>query len=174
MEYDRLLRQYRKKQLFDPAGLSIKLSCGRDKIKRIIPQREPVLFVDELSGLDPEEGAIAGTRTLDAGDPVFDGHFPGYPVYPGSFTLEMIGQLSLCLYYFLEGNTTSVAKDAVPATIRATRVLGAFFLEPILPGSTVILLAKKVEYSGFLATAVGQAIVDGQVCCVSAGEVAIL
>lgn len=174
MDYDALLRQFRKKRLFNPAELKEKLSCNQGEIKRIIPQREPVLFVDRLDGLDPAEGAIAGMRTIEADDPVFTGHFPGYPVYPGSFTLEMIGQLSLCLYYFLEGNTSRVAIDAAPVTARATRVLGAYFLEPIPPGSTVLLLAKKVEYSGFLATAVGQALVDGVVCCVSAGEVAIL
>ena len=174
MEYDRLLRQYRKKELFDPGGLSVELSCGIDDIKRIIPQREPVLFVDELTGFDPDEGAIAGCRVIIEDDPVFAGHFPGYPIYPGSYTLEMIGQLGLCLYYFLEGNRTSVAEDAVPVTARATRILGAYFLEPIPPGATVTLLAKKVEYSGFLATAIGQALIDGVVCCISAAEVAIL
>lgn len=174
MEYDKLLRQHRKKPLFDPEGLPEKLSCDKDEIKRIIPHREPVLFVDTLTGIDPAEGAIAGSRRIDPGDPVFTGHFPGYPVYPGSFTLEMIGQLSLCLYYFLEEQTATIAPEAKPVNVRATRVLGAYFLEPIPPRATVKLLAKKVEYSGFLATAVGQAIVEDKVCCVSAGEVAIL
>jgi len=174
VDYDILLRQYRKKPIFDPEGLPDSLCCGKDEIKRIIPQREPVLFVDGLTGIDLTEGAIAGSRVIDPGDQVFAGHFPDYPVYPGSFTLEMIGQLSLCLYYFLEEQTITVAPEAKPVNARATRVIGAYFLEPIPPGATVLLLAKKVEYSGFLATAVGQAIVEDKVCCVSAGEVAIL
>jgi 3-hydroxyacyl-[acyl-carrier-protein] dehydratase len=174
MDYDKLLREYRKKPLFDSAALPAEISCNRGDIERIIPQRDPLLFVDELTGLDPAAGRISGRRFIDPDDPVFEGHFPGYPVYPGSFTLEMIGQLSLCLYYFLEGETTEINADAQPVAARATRVIGAYFLEPVPPGADVLLLAQKVEYNGFLAAAVGQAIVDGKVCCVSAGEVAIL
>jgi len=174
MDYEKLLRSYRKKPLFDAGALPGELSCGREEIKKIIPQREPLLFVDGLTGIDNEAGLISGFRYIDPDDPVFAGHFPDFPVYPGSFTLEMIGQLSLCMYYFLEEQTRNIAKDAQPVNARATRVIGASFLEPILPGARVTLLAKKVEYSGFLAVAVGQAIVGNTVCCVSAGEVAIL
>jgi 3-hydroxyacyl-[acyl-carrier-protein] dehydratase len=174
MDYEHILRSHRKKPLFDPQSLPVQLCCGKEEIKRIIPQREPVFLVDALMGVDLESGLIAGIRKIDPADPVFAGHFPDYPVYPGSYTLEMIGQLSLCMYYFLEGNTHSIEDHAKPVAARATRILGAYFLQPIPPGSEVTLLAKKIDYSGFLATAVGQAIVDNTVCCVSAGEVAIL
>jgi 3-hydroxyacyl-[acyl-carrier-protein] dehydratase len=174
MGYEALLKKHRKTLLFDPAAVPVKLECGKDQIKRIIPQREPLLFIDGLTGVNLDEGLISGFRTIDPKDPVFEGHFPGYPVYPGSFTLEMIGQLSLCMYYFLENRRDNIAHDAVPVSARATRVIGAHFLEPILPGSTITLLAKKLEYAGFLAIGIGQALVDDTICCVSVGEVAIL
>lgn len=174
MEYEALLRKHRKKPLFDPNMLPSKLNSGVSHIKKIIPQREPLLFIDGLTGIDLDGGLISGFRIIDADDPVFAGHFPEYPVYPGSFTLEMIGQLSLCMYYFLENGKTDISEDAIPVSARATRVVGAHFLEPILPGSNVTLLARKLEYSGFLAVGIGQALVNGKVCCVSVGEVAIL
>ena len=174
MDNEHILRSHRKKPLFDPRQLPVQLSCGKEEIKRIIPQREPVLLVDALTGIDLESGLISGLRKIDPADPVFTGHFPDYPVYPGSYTLEMIGQLSLCMYYFLEGNTHLIGNEAKPVSARATRILGAYFLMPIPPGAEVTLLAKKIDYTGFLATAVGQAIVGNTVCCVSAGEVAIL
>lgn len=174
MDYEKLLKQHRKKPLFDVASLPAALSYEKTDIRKIIPQRDPLFFVDRLTGIDLQAGLISGIRTIEPADPVFAGHFPDYPVYPGSFTLEMIGQLSLCMYYFLEGETDLIAEDAEPVAARATRLLGAYFLQPILPGSEVTLLAKKIEYSGFLASAVGQAIVNDTVCCVSAGEVAIL
>jgi 3-hydroxyacyl-[acyl-carrier-protein] dehydratase len=174
VEYDALLKSLRKKPLARPEGLSFRLSIGRDEIERIIPQRDPILYVDRLTGVDLDSGVIAGERWIDPADPVFNGHFPEYPVYPGTYTVEMIGQLGLCLYYFLENKTAVISPDANPLPLRATRLLGASFLEPILPGKTVTLLAQKLEYDGFLATAVGQAIVDGKVACVSIGEVAFL
>ncbi len=174
MDYEKFLRSHRKKPLFDPDSLPFELGSGKQEISRIIPQRDPILLVDELIGLDPDLGFIAGRRIVRTDDPVFTGHFPQYPVYPGSYTLEMIGQLSLCLYYFLEGSTVGIQADATPVAARATRIIGAYFLKPILPGAEVILLSAKTEYDGYLARAAGQAIVDGTVCCVTAGEVCIL
>jgi 3-hydroxyacyl-[acyl-carrier-protein] dehydratase len=174
VDYDALVKSLRKKPLARPEGLSVKLDAGRDEIERIIPQREPILLVDRLTGLDREAGVIAGERWIDPADPVFNGHFPDFPVYPGSYTVEMIGQLGLCLHYFLESKNDAIAPQARPLPLRATRILSAVFLEPILPGKTVTLLAQKLEFDGFLATAVGQAIVDGKVACVSVGEVAFL
>ncbi len=174
MDCDALLKSLRKKPLASPEGLSLRLNIGREGIERIIPQRDPVLYVDRLTGVDLDAGLISGERWIDPADPVFNGHFPEYPVYPGTYTVEMIGQLGLCLYYFLENKTGSISPGAKPLPLRATRILGASFMEPILPGKTVTLLAKKLEYDGFLATAVGQALVDGKVACVSIGEVAFL
>lgn len=174
MDYENYLRSHRKKPLFPVDSLPLKLNHDRQALTRIIPQRDPILLVDELIGLDPDKGLIAGRRVVRGDDPVFLGHFPDYPVYPGSYTLEMVGQLSLCLYYFLEENTTAIDEDASPAAARATRLLGAYFLEPIRPNAEVLLIAEKTEYDGFFARAVGQAIVDGKICCVTAGEVCFL
>ena len=174
MDTDALLKSFKRKPLAAIEGLSHSLAIGRIDIERILPHRSPVLYVDRLTGVDFERGIIAGERTIDPADPVFRGHFPDYPVYPGTYTVEMIGQLGLCLYHFLENKTTAVAPDAKPQALRATRILGALFQEPILPGMTVTLLAQKLEFDGFLATAVGQAIVGGKIACVSVGEVAFL
>jgi 3-hydroxyacyl-[acyl-carrier-protein] dehydratase len=174
VDYENRLRSHRRKQLFDVDSLPTRLKHDRQTLSRIIPQRDPVLLVDELIGLDLDRGLIAGRRVVRADDPVFMGHFPDYPVYPGSYTLEMIGQLSLCLYHFLEEQTTTIAADASPAAVRATRLMGAYFLQPIRPDDNVLLIAEKTENDGYFARAVGQAIVDGKVCCVTAGEVCFL
>jgi 3-hydroxyacyl-[acyl-carrier-protein] dehydratase len=174
VDYEALLKSYKRKPLADIEGLSYKISIDQTGIKRIIPQREPILYVDELVAVDLEQGIIAGQRRIDSADPVFRGHFPDFPVYPGSSTVEMIGQLGLCLYYFVENKTTVIAPTARPVPLRATRIFGALFLEPILPGKVVTLLAKKLEFDGFLGTAIGQALVDNKVACVCIYEVAFL
>lgn len=169
-----LLKKYKRRPLFAQEELSSQITVSRENIKLIIPQRDPILYVDEILALDLKKGQIAGRRYLDPTDPVFQGHFPDFAVYPGSYTVEMIGQLGLCLYYFVHNQTEIIANTAKPVALRATRILGAVFIQPLLPGKDVVLLAQKLEYDGFLATAIGQALVDDRVACVSIGEVAFL
>lgn len=174
LELEKLLKKHRKKLLFDPADVSTPLDLDRSAIQRIIPHRDPLLFVDRLTGLDLQEGRIVGQRTLHASDPVFQGHFPEMPLYPGNFTIEMIGQLGLCMYYFVSQNRTELGEDARPVPARATRIAGAYYLEPIEPGKTVTLLAQKLDFDGYFASMIGQAVVDGKVAVVTIGEVIIL
>jgi 3-hydroxymyristoyl/3-hydroxydecanoyl-(acyl carrier protein) dehydratase len=174
LELEKLMKKYRKKPLFDTSELSTTLDLGKAEIERIIPHRDPLLFVDRLTGLDLSAGRIAGERVLDPSDPVFQGHFPQMPLYPGNLTIEMIGQLGLCMYYFVSKNRNSIGDDAQPVPARATRIAGAYYLEPIAPGSRVKLLAQKLDFDGYFASMIGQAIVNDKVAVVTIGEVIIL
>lgn len=46
-----------------------------------------------LKSLKQEENLLVAEVTLNASDPVFEGHFPGNPVTPGVVQLEMIKEL---------------------------------------------------------------------------------
>ncbi|MGA2378098.1 MAG: 3-hydroxyacyl-ACP dehydratase FabZ family protein [Spirochaetia bacterium] len=173
MDYDALLRQHRKKPLFTLDSLT-PLAWGREEIKRILPHREPFLLIDRLTGVSFDREAIAGSRVISSDDPIFAGHFPGYPVYPGCLEVEMIGQLGLCLHYFLQSRSSAVPTEVQSPQVRATRIVGAYYLEPVLPGRDVALLAKKLEYDEYLATMIGQVVADGKVACAAIGEVCFL
>ena len=130
-----------------------------------------MLLLDRITGVDLENESISGIRRMDRDDPVFKGHFPEYPVYPGSLEIEMIGQLGLCLYHFLTRESPLIQEDARPVDVRATKVLGAYYLAPVVPGDEVIILARKLDYDGMFASIIGQTIVGDSVCCVAVGEV---
>ena len=171
MDIEKELRRFRKKAITDSSGTLIRLDYGRTEIKRIIPHREPMLLIDRITGLDLSTETISGIRVMNEDDPVFLGHFPGSPVYPGCLEIEMIGQMGLCLYHFIKHKTVTIEDNASQVEIRATKVLGAHFLEPILPGAEVLILARKLEYDGIFAQILGQAMVKEKVCCVTIWEV---
>lgn len=181
MDYYKLLKQNRKKPLISEEELGnrdsfIKLDYDTGKVKKLIPHREPFLLVDKITGVDMTKGEelITGKRLINKNDPVFQGHFPDYPLYPGSLQLEMGGQLGLCLTYFVVNNTTKIEDDAEMVQVRATKVLGALFLEPLLPGKTAVIISKRLEYDGYFGTVMSQIISDGKVNTVSIAEVIFL
>ncbi len=174
MNYEELLKQYKKKLICSPENLTEQLSYKQDKIKMIIPHREPFLLIDEITGVDLTHEIIAGARTISEDDQIFKGHFPGFPVYPGSLQLEMIGQLGLCLHHFLINKTIGIQEQNKSFTIRATKIIGAVFTEPLLPGTKAIIIAKKLFYDSFFGTIIGQVVSHQKVCSVCISEVCYL
>ncbi|MDC7227343.1 MAG: 3-hydroxyacyl-ACP dehydratase FabZ [Spirochaetales bacterium] len=61
-----------------------------DEIKKLLPHREPFLFVDSVDV--NEDGTYTGYRKFTEDDFFFKGHFPDYPVVPGVILVETMAQ----------------------------------------------------------------------------------
>lgn len=62
-----------------------------DQIKTIIPQRAPILLVDEVTELIPNE-SIEARFYVSPDMAIFQGHFPHNPLLPGVYSVESLAQ----------------------------------------------------------------------------------
>jgi len=73
----------------------------KEDIKKILPHREPFLFVDAILELKP--GLYAkGLKKVEESEFYFQGHFPKFPVMPGVLIVESIAQVGAVCVLTLE------------------------------------------------------------------------
>jgi len=69
-----------------------------------LPHRFPFLLVDKI--IEITEESITGIKNVSFNEPIFQGHFPEDPVFPGVLLVEALAQLSgIYLYHRFEKQT---------------------------------------------------------------------
>ncbi len=107
------------------------------RIKELIPHRDPILLVDEVIDVVVGESAT-GIKHLKEGDSFFAGHFPGHPVMPGVLIIEALAQTSAIL-------VADSMKEAEGKIVYFTSIEDAKFRKPVSPGDTLYLKVVKLQ-----------------------------
>lgn len=69
------------------------LSLGPEVVQRLLPHRPPLLMVDRIERFTRAPvPTLHACRHISINEPVFAGHFPGLPLWPGVYTIEGLGQ----------------------------------------------------------------------------------
>ena len=97
--------------LFDSVSLT------REATHALLPQRPPLLLVDALCGLGrgPRPSLRASYR-ITGEEPVLAGHFPGRPLWPGSYTIEGLAQSCALLGGLLGAHALGCAPLPIPVS----------------------------------------------------------
>ena len=68
----------------------------REELKKVLPHREPMLLVDEITLT--EDGSTVGYYRVKGDEYFLSGHFPGNPIVPGVILCEMTAQSATLIF----------------------------------------------------------------------------
>ena len=132
---------------------------SKEEIKRIIPQREPFLMIDEVEEYISGEMDIA-YKNVNESEWYFKGHFPGNPIMPGVLITEALAQTGAVAILSLEENK---GKNALFGGIDKMK-----FKKMVIPGDRLKLEVRIIKKKGPIGVGEGIATVNGDV--VAKGE----
>ncbi|RVT97831.1 3-hydroxyacyl-ACP dehydratase FabZ [Rhodovarius crocodyli] len=125
-------------------------------IMAAIPHRYPLLLLDRVAELVPDEGCI-GIKNVTINESFFQGHFPTDPVMPGVLIVEAMAQTSAVLV------VETLGPDARGKLVYFMSIDNAKFRRPVVPGDQLQLHVKKVQRRMSVWKFTGEAMVDGKV-----------
>lgn len=132
----------------------IQYPCGRDVIERVLPHRDPFVWVSRIIECTPGEHVIA-ELDVAADLPLFQGHFPGHPVLPGVIIMEALAQAMSFSVLVGRGDEGTLGFFA--------GIDGAKFRNQVLPGDVLTLEGTVVKSGSRMVVAEVEARVGDKV-----------
>ena len=98
-------------------------------IERMLPHRFPFLMVDKI--MEIHEESIIGVKNITMNEPIFTGHFPGNPVFPGVLQIEAMAQV---------GGIFALSKVEYPHLYSTyfMKIDNVKFKQKVIPGDTIV------------------------------------
>lgn len=134
-----------------------KLVLDTEAILKLLPHREPILMVEKLIDIVPNQSAT-GIKAVSFNEPHFAGHFPGHPVMPGVLIVEGMAQTAGALVMH---SLDIVAENHV---VYFMTIEKARFRRLVRPGDLLQMKVKAVRRRGPVWRFSGEAFVDGALC----------
>lgn len=121
-----------------------------------LPHRYPFLMIDKIVEIDGDETAI-GIKNVTYNEPIFQGHFPENPIFPGVLIIEGMAQTAGAIV--IKHDSTGGRKNIV-------LMLGvdkARFRKPAGPGDTIEFHISKIQRRRNVGRYEAKAMVDGTI-----------
>ncbi len=112
-------------------------SIDIDRILQLLPHRYPFLMIDRIIEVDSDNAAI-GIKNVSVNEPIFQGHFPGNPVFPGVLIIEGMAQTA---------GAIAIAADQTKGRhiVYMVTVDKCKFRKPARPGDVIEYHIKKIR-----------------------------
>lgn len=122
-------------------------------IERMLPHRYPFLLVDKV--MEITDNTIIGVKNVTMNEPMFQGHFPGNPVFPGVLEIEACAQC---------GGIFALDKVEDPHLYSTyfLKIDGVKFKQKVIPGDTLVFALELISpIRRGLVNMLGKAYVNG-------------
>ncbi|MBA6265374.1 MAG: 3-hydroxyacyl-[acyl-carrier-protein] dehydratase [Colwellia sp.] len=128
------------------------------EIKVLLPHRYPMLLVDRVLDYQPMK-TLHAIKNVSINEPVFNGHFPDLPIFPGVMILEALAQATGLL-----GFKSTDGRDENEMYLFAS-IDKAKFKKSVVPGDTMHLHVEFLKERRGMWKFYGEARVEGKVVC---------
>lgn len=155
--FAKVLKDQIKKQATEPRHFDLEKDplYNINDIERMLPHRYPFLLVDKVMEITDE--TIVGVKNVTMNEPMFQGHFPGNPVFPGVLQIEATAQV---------GGIFALSKVEDPHLYSTyfMKIDNVKFKQKVLPGDTLVFELKLISpIRRGLVHMAGTAYVNGKV-----------
>ena len=129
-------------------------SLTKEQIKQLLPHREPMLLLDQLTNI---KKLHSGTAIVNVTRESFfvQGHFPGQPVMPGVLIVEAFGQAAAALTAHGLDKSTYENKLVFLMNVEKAR-----FRNPVIPNCKLELKIEAIRSHGRVWKYKGDAFVN--------------
>ena len=130
------------------------------EIQKILPHRYPFLLVDRITNLKKGE-SLEGYKNVSISEPVFQGHFPDHPIYPGVMILEGMAQAGGVLAF---KSMDDVSEEEIQnKVVYFMSIDKAKFRIPVTPGDQLVYKITVMKQKGPVWQLEAKAYVDDKV-----------
>ncbi|MFK7890889.1 MAG: 3-hydroxyacyl-ACP dehydratase FabZ [Granulosicoccus sp.] len=106
------------------------------EILKYLPHRYPFLMIDRVTAFEADV-SLSAIKNVTFNEPVFTGHFPQSPIFPGVLILEAMAQASALMAFKSMGGYPSEKTLYLLVGIDKAR-----FRKQVIPGDQVIFDVK--------------------------------
>ena len=129
------------------------------KIQNYLPHRYPFLLVDRVEEFEPDKKIVC-LKNVTINEPIFLGHFPSQPVFPGVLIVEALAQAAGILAFRSRNRTLEDGYIYYLAGTDKTK-----FKRSVVPGDQIYLEVEISNLRNHWMKAFGRAFVDHRLVC---------
>jgi len=126
------------------------------QIMEVLPHRYPMLLVDRIVELEPMR-FVRGYKNITFNEPIFTGHFPGNPVFPGVLQIEAMAQMGGAVVL-----RPGEFSRRIPYLVGIDK---AKFRRPVVPGDRLDMEIRMLRHKRNIGWVAAEARVGDQLAC---------